>query len=47
MRIVKTNNSVLINTCQTLVNQQPERVEMPAVGHDKGSFVAIEAIKAN
>lgn len=44
---LKSNGFTKFNTCQTLVNQQPEKVEMPIAGHDKGSFVAIEAIKTN
>lgn len=32
-------------TCQTLLTVHPEKVERPIPGHDKGSFVAIEALK--
>jgi ubiquinone/menaquinone biosynthesis C-methylase UbiE len=44
---LKSNGFTKFNTCQTLANQQPEKVEMPIAGHDKGSFVAIEAVKTN
>ena len=33
------------NTCQTLFGMQPSEIEIPIPGHDKGSFVAIEALK--
>jgi len=33
------------NTCQTLFEMQPGAIEIPIPGHDKGSFVAIEALK--
>lgn len=33
-------------TCQTLLTVHPEEVERPIPGHDKGSFVVIEALKA-
>lgn len=32
-------------TCQTLFSIQPDKVEIPVPGYDKGSFVAIKAIK--
>ena len=35
------------NTCQTLFEMNPAEIEMPVKGHDKGSFVAIEALKSN
>ena len=35
------------NTCQTLFEMQPDEIEIPIPGHDKGSFVAIEALKIN
>lgn len=44
---LKSNGFTKFNICQTLINQQPEKVEMPIAGHDKGSFVAIEALKTN
>lgn len=44
---LKSNGFSKLNTCQTLVNQQPEKVEIPISGHDKGSFVAIEALKTD
>ena len=34
-------------TCQTLFSISPTEVEIPESGHNKGSFVAIEAIKTN
>lgn len=37
----------VFNTCQTLFDMQPGEIEIPIPGHDKGSFVAIEAIKAD
>lgn len=33
-------------TCQTLFSMNPEMVETPIAGHDKGSFVSIKAIKS-
>lgn len=35
------------NTCQALFTMQPLKEEIPIPGYDKGSFVVIEAIKAN
>ena len=35
------------NTCQALFTMQPVKEEVPIPGYDKGSFVAIEAIKIN
>lgn len=35
------------STCQTLFEMQPSEIETPILGHDKGSFVAIEALKIN
>lgn len=35
------------NTCQTLFDMKQGEIEIPIPGHDKGSFVAVEAIKAN
>lgn len=32
-------------TCQTLFSMRPDKLEMPVPGHDKGSFIAINAIK--
>lgn len=32
-------------TCQTLFSIQPDKIEIPVPGYDKGSFVAINAIK--
>lgn len=32
-------------TCQTLFSISPTEIEIPKLGHDKGSFVAIETIK--
>lgn len=31
----------------TLFRIQPFNIEVPVLGHDKGSFVVIEAIKSN
>jgi ubiquinone/menaquinone biosynthesis C-methylase UbiE len=44
---LQSNGFTKFNTCQTLANQQPETIEMPIMGYDKGSFVAIEALKTN
>ncbi|GAA0892799.1 class I SAM-dependent methyltransferase [Fulvivirga kasyanovii] len=33
-------------TCQTLLTVHPDKAEKPTPGHDKGSFVVIEALKA-
>ncbi len=43
---LKTGGFTKFNTCQSLFSIHPEKIEMPIPGHDKGSFVAIEAIKA-
>ncbi len=34
-------------TCQTLFSVDPEKIEQPIPGYDKGSFVVIEALKSN
>jgi ubiquinone/menaquinone biosynthesis C-methylase UbiE len=44
---LKSGGFSAFNTCQSLFSIQPEKIEIPIPGHDKGSFVAIEAIKAN
>lgn len=35
------------NTCQSLFTIHPDQTEKPLPGYDKGSFVALEAIKTN
>lgn len=47
LQLLKSNGFTNFNTCQTLINLQSKEVEMPIEGHDKGSFVAIEAVKMN
>jgi len=42
---LKTSGFSTFNTCQSLFSIQPEKIETPIQGHDKGSFVAIEANK--
>ena len=44
---LKKSGFSAFNTCQSLFNIHPEKIEMPIPEHDKGSFVAIEAIKTN
>ncbi|MCK9207109.1 MAG: class I SAM-dependent methyltransferase [Salinivirgaceae bacterium] len=44
---LKTSGFITFNTCQSLFSIQPEKIETPIQGHDKGSFVAIEANKEN
>lgn len=36
-----------METCQTLFTMHPDMIEKPLAGHDRGSFVAIEALKAS
>ena len=43
---LKSGGFSAFNTCQSLFSIHPEKIETPIQGHDKGSFVAIEAIKA-
>lgn len=47
MQQLKISGFSGFNTYQTLFSMPPEEVEMPIPGHDRGSFVAIEAIKSN
>lgn len=44
---LKSGGFSAFNTCQSLFSIHPAIIETPIQGHDKGSFVAIEAIKAN
>jgi ubiquinone/menaquinone biosynthesis C-methylase UbiE len=44
-RQLKSAGFSIKNTCQTLLTIHPHKVEKPIPGHDRGSFVAIEAIK--
>ena len=44
---LKKSGFSAFNTCQSLFNMHPEKIETPLPGHDKGSFVAIDAIKTN
>lgn len=44
---LKTGGFAAFNTCQTLFSLHPNKVEEPIPSHHQGSFVAIEAIKAN
>jgi hypothetical protein len=47
MQQLKISGFSGFNTYQTLLSMPPEEVEMPIPGHDRGSFVTIEAIKTN
>jgi len=42
---LKASGFKTFQTCQTLTQIKPEMLELPITGHDKGSFVAIEAKK--
>jgi len=44
---LKSSGFSKFNTCQSLFIMQPQKIEIPIPGHDKGSFVAIEATKTN
>lgn len=48
MEQLKTSGFEGFNTCQSLFSSLSEKIDLetPIPGHDKGSFVAIEAIKA-
>lgn len=43
---LKNSGFNLFNTCQTLFSTHVVEIELPTPGYDKGSFVAIEAIKS-
>ncbi|NJN25761.1 MAG: class I SAM-dependent methyltransferase [Cyclobacteriaceae bacterium] len=42
---LKKNGFSGFETCQTLFAMHPDIIEKPLPGHDRGSFIAIEAIK--
>ena len=44
---LKKSGFSAFNTCQSLFNMHPEKIETPLPVHDKSSFVAIDAIKTN
>jgi len=47
MQQLKMSGFSTFNASQTLLIMQTEKVETPIPGHDRGSFVVIEAIKSN
>jgi ubiquinone/menaquinone biosynthesis C-methylase UbiE len=44
---LKSSGFSEFNNCQSLFSMHPEKIETPILGYDKGSFVAIEALKIN